>query len=116
MQKGGSYGRLCSFLAWSLWTCWTLLLAPAAIFSRVFDRGATGWKMARSLRSTAWSRLFGQRLALQGAESVSEQRPAVYAAKHVSFLDVPALFRPCPSTRIFSARRVCAGIRPVERF
>ncbi len=75
---------------------WTLLLAPFAIFTCVFDRGHTAWRMVRHLWAPLVLRVFGQELRVVGAERVDPGRPAVYFANHQSSLDAAAIFCAVP--------------------
>ncbi len=99
------FGPLRSLAAWTALTQWTLLLAPVAVTSCLFDRGHTGWQIARNLWSTAWLQLFGQELEVTGSEHVRRGQPAVYIANHQSFLDVPAIFRALPINLRFLCKK-----------
>ena len=85
-----------TILTLPLVAAWTVGLGVPSALSGLFDRsGSTPYRLAR-----AWGRLclrtWGVRVEVRGAEHVPPG-PAVYAANHVSALDIPVMFGHLPA-------------------
>jgi len=96
-RKGTLFTRLRSFCVFvPLVYLYTLVLGVLSLLSSLFDRGGrVQHEFAR-----LWSRLILKTgfvpLHVEGLENIDPARPAVYAANHLSALDIPVLLAAIP--------------------
>src|SRR5208283_1076552 len=96
-QRGSFFTRLRSYFVYvPLVYLYTLLLGILSLLSSLFDRGGrVQHEFAR-----LWSRMILKTgfvpLHVEGLENIDPSRPAVYAANHLSALDIPVLYAGMP--------------------
>ncbi len=112
MSAGARIRELLSVLRstlifWPLTILCTLLLEPVSLAAALLEK--TGRVQHRTV--AFWSgvllRLYGMPVAVTGLERLDLSRPHVYAANHLSALDIPVLYRYLPfQFRIIAHRLV----------
>jgi 1-acyl-sn-glycerol-3-phosphate acyltransferase len=97
MHRGSLFTRLRSYLVYvPLIYLWTGVMGSLSLLSSFFDHdGRIQHWFART-----WAkmnlRILSVRVKLRGLENVDYSRPAVYAANHLSALDIPVLYASLP--------------------
>ncbi len=95
--RGSLFTRLRSYFVYvPVIYLWTGVMGSLSLLSSFFDHdGRVQHWFART-----WARMIlkilGVRIKLQGLENVDYSRPAVYAANHLSALDIPVLYATLP--------------------
>ena len=100
--------RLRSALAyWPLTVLITLVLEPVSIGSALLDRSGRTSHRVVAFWSGLLLRLYGMPVTVEGLERLDLSRPRLYAANHLSALDIPLLYRYLPfQFRIIAHRLV----------
>src|SRR5664279_5693782 len=96
--KGGILSRLRSYCIFvPLIYLYTAVMGTLSLLSSFFDRGG---RMQHWFACT-WSRMIlktsGIRVHSEGLEHIDPAQPAVYAANHLSALDIPVLYASLPT-------------------
>jgi 1-acyl-sn-glycerol-3-phosphate acyltransferase len=96
--KGGFFSRLRSYCIFvPLIYLYTAVMGTLSLLSSFFDRGG---RMQHWFACT-WSRMIlktsGIRVHSEGLEHIDPAQPAVYAANHLSALDIPVLYASLPT-------------------
>ena len=95
-----------AFLYWPLTVLITLLLEPFSIAAALVGRARTSHRIV-AFWSGVLLRLYGMPVRVSGLERLDLSRPHLYAANHLSALDIPVLYRCLPfQFRIIAHRLV----------
>lgn len=105
MRELLSWAR-CLLIFWPVIFLVTLILEAVSLLAGVFDRsGRTRHAVARMWAAIALGMV--ARVRVSGRERIDASKPRVYAANHLSALDIPLLYRYLPLLfRIMAHRRV----------
>jgi 1-acyl-sn-glycerol-3-phosphate acyltransferase len=96
-RRGSLFTRLRSYLVYvPLVYLYTLVLGILSLLSSLFDRGGR----VQHWFARLWARLILKTgfvpVRVEGLENIDPARPAVYAANHLSALDIPVLYAALP--------------------
>jgi len=92
---------------WPLTVLITLLLEPVSIGAALLDRSGRAAHRVVAFWSGLLLRLYGMRVKVTGLERLDLSRTRLYAANHLSALDIPVLYRYLPlQFRIIAHRLV----------
>jgi len=91
---------------WPLTILITLLLEPFSIGFALLDRSGKTSHRVVSFWSGLLLRLYGMRITVEGLDRVDLRRPRLYAANHLSALDIPLLYRYLPFQFRIIAHRI----------
>ena len=85
-----------TLIYWPLTILCTLLLEPISIGASMLDRTGRISHRVVAFWSGLLLRLYGMPVTVTGLERLDLRRPRVYAANHLSALDIPVLYRYLP--------------------
>jgi len=92
---------------WPLTILITLLIEPVSLATALLDRTGKTTHRVVAFWSGVLLRLYGMPVAVTGLERLDLSRPRIYAANHLSALDIPLLYRYLPfQFRIIAHRLV----------
>ena len=94
-----------SILRYILCLIWTALLITLSMVAMLvsFNRKLPVW-MARTMWSPGILRICGVQLDVQGRDHIDNKESYVFVSNHLSFLDIPILFRIIPVNLYFVAK------------
>ena len=96
-----------ALIYWPLTVLCTLLLGPVSLAAAFLDKSGRVSHRIVAFWSGLLLRLYGMPVAVTGLERLDLSRPRVYAANHLSVLDIPVLYRHLPfQFRIIAHRLV----------
>lgn len=96
-RRGSLFTRLRSyFVVVPVAYLCTGIMGSLSLLSSLFDREGRAQHWFAHTWSKMMLKIVGVRVKLQGLENVDYSRPAVYAANHVSALDIPILYATLP--------------------
>jgi len=96
-----------ALIFWPLTILCTLLLEPVSLAAALFDKSGQVPHRVVAFWSGLLLRLYGMPVAVTGLERLDLSRPRIYAANHLSVLDIPVLYRYLPlQFRIIAHRLV----------
>ena len=85
-----------ALIFWPLTVLCTLLLEPVSIGAAILDRSGRISHRIVAFWSGLLLRLYGMQVTVTGLERLDLRRPRIYAANHLSALDIPVLYRYLP--------------------
>jgi 1-acyl-sn-glycerol-3-phosphate acyltransferase len=85
-----------ALIFWPLTVLFTLLVEPVSLAAVLFDKTGRVQHRTVAFWSGALLRLYGMPVAVTGLERLDLSRPRIYAANHLSALDIPVLYRHLP--------------------
>lgn len=91
---------------WPLTVLITLLLEPVSLAAALLDRTGRTTHHIVAFWSGLLLRLYGMQVTVTGLERLDLSRPRIYAANHLSALDIPLLYRYLPFQFRIIAHRV----------
>ncbi len=105
-RRGSLFTRLRSYFVYvPLVYLYTLVLGIFSLLSSLFDRGGR----VQHWFARIWSRMILKTglvaLHVEGLENIDPSRPVVYAANHLSALDIPVLYAGIPGQFRIMAKR-----------
>ena len=96
-----------ALIHWPLTIVITLLVEPFTLVAALFDKSGRVQHRAVAFWSGLLLRLYGMPVTVTGLERLDHGRPRIYAANHLSALDIPVLYRYLPfQFRIIAHRLV----------
>ena len=96
-----------ALIFWPLTILCTLLLEPVSLGAALFDKSGRVSHRTVAFWSGLLLRLYGMPVKVTGLERLDLSRPRIYAANHLSALDIPMLYRYLPfQFRIIAHRLV----------
>jgi 1-acyl-sn-glycerol-3-phosphate acyltransferase len=96
-----------ALIFWPLTILFTLLVEPISLAAALFDKSGRIQHHTVASWSGVLLRLYGMPVAVTGLERLDLSRPRIYAANHLSALDIPVLYRYLPfQFRIIAHRLV----------
>jgi len=96
-----------ALIFWPLTILCTLLLEPVSLAAALFDKSGRVPHRVVAFWSGLLLRLYGMPVTVTGLERLNLSRPRIYAANHLSALDIPVLYRYLPfQFRIIAHRLV----------
>jgi len=95
-----------ALIYWPLTVLITLLVEPFSIGSALLDRSGRISHRVVAFWSGLLLRLYGMQVTVTGLERLDLNRPRIYAANHLSALDIPLLYRYLPFQFRIIAHRV----------
>ncbi len=96
-----------ALIYWPLTVLCTLLLEPVSLAAALLDRSGRMQHPIVAFWSGLLLRLYGMPVTVTGLERLDLSRPRIYAANHLSALDIPLLYRHLPfQFRIIAHRLV----------
>jgi 1-acyl-sn-glycerol-3-phosphate acyltransferase len=96
-----------ALIFWPLTVLCTLLLEPISLAAALLDKSGRVSHRVVAFWSGLLLRLYGMPVTVTGLERLDLSRPRVYAANHLSALDIPLLYRYLPfQFRIIAHRLV----------
>jgi 1-acyl-sn-glycerol-3-phosphate acyltransferase len=96
-----------ALIFWPLTVLFTLLVEPISLATALFDKSGRVQHRVVAFWSGVLLRLYGMPVTVSGLERLDFSRPRVYAANHLSALDIPVLYRHLPfQFRIIAHRLV----------
>lgn len=93
-------------LYWPLTVLCTLVLEPISLVAALLDPSGRASHRIVAFWSGLLLRLYGMPVAVTGLEHLDLRRPRIYAANHVSALDIPVLYRYLPFQFCIIAHRL----------
>lgn len=81
---------------WPLTVLCTLLLEPLSLLAALLDRTGRATHRIVAFWSGLLLRLYGMPVTVSGLERLDLRRPRIYAANHLSALDIPVVYRYLP--------------------
>jgi len=92
---------------WPLTILFTLLVEPVSLAAAVLDKSGRAQHGMVAFWSGLLLRLYGMPVTVTGLDRLDLSRPRIYAANHLSALDIPVLYRYLPfQFRIIAHRLV----------
>ncbi|HXP47897.1 MAG TPA: lysophospholipid acyltransferase family protein [Terriglobales bacterium] len=92
---------------WPLTILFTLLVEPISLAAALLDRSGRAQHRMVAFWAGVLLRLYGMPVTVTGLERLDLSRPRIYAANHLSALDIPVLYRYLPfQFRIIAHRLV----------
>jgi 1-acyl-sn-glycerol-3-phosphate acyltransferase len=92
---------------WPLTILFTLLVEPVSLAAALLDKSGRAQHRMVAFWSGVLLRLYGMPVTVTGMERLDLSRPCIYAANHLSALDIPLLYRYLPfQFRIIAHRLV----------
>jgi 1-acyl-sn-glycerol-3-phosphate acyltransferase len=85
-----------ALIFWPLTVLCTLLLEPISLAAALLDKSGRASHRVAAFWSGLLLRLYGMPVTVTGLERLDLRRPRVYAANHLSALDIPVLYRYLP--------------------
>jgi 1-acyl-sn-glycerol-3-phosphate acyltransferase len=85
-----------ALIFWPLTILVTLLVEPISLGAALFDKGGGVQHRVVAFWSGVLLRLYGMPVTVSGLERLDLSRPRIYAANHLSALDIPVLYRHLP--------------------
>ena len=85
-----------ALIYWPLTVLCTLLLEPVSVAAALLDKSGRVSHRVVAFWSGVLLRLYGMPVTVTGLERLDFRRPCVYAANHLSALDIPVLYRSLP--------------------
>jgi len=85
-----------ALIYWPLTILCTLLLEPVSVAAALLDKSGRVSHRVVAFWSGVLLRLYGMPVTVTGLERLDFRRPCVYAANHLSALDIPVLYRSLP--------------------
>jgi 1-acyl-sn-glycerol-3-phosphate acyltransferase len=96
-----------ALIFWPLTVLVTLLVEPISLGAALFDKSGRVQHRTVALWAGVLLRLYGVSVTVSGLERLDRSRPRIYAANHLSALDIPVLYRYLPfQFRIIAHRLV----------
>jgi len=96
-----------ALIFWPLTILVTLLVEPFSLAAALLDRTGRAQHRMVAIWSGLLLRLYGMPVTVTGLERLDLSRPRIYAANHLSALDIPVLYRNLPfQFRIIAHRLV----------
>ncbi|MFI5090326.1 MAG: lysophospholipid acyltransferase family protein [Terriglobales bacterium] len=92
---------------WPLTILFTLLVEPVSLAAALLDKSGRAQHRMVAFWAGVLLRLYGMPVTVTGLERLDLSRPRIYAANHLSALDIPVLYRYLPfQFRIIAHRLV----------
>lgn len=91
---------------WPLTILFTLLVEPVSLAAALLDKSGRAQHRMVAFWSGVLLRLYGMPVTVTGLERLDLSRPCLYAANHLSALDIPVLYRCLPFQFRIIAHRV----------
>ncbi|MGA9210264.1 MAG: lysophospholipid acyltransferase family protein [Terriglobales bacterium] len=95
---------------WPLTILFTLLVEPVSLAAALLDQSGRAQHRMVAFWSGLLLRLYGMPVTVTGLERLDLSRPRIYAANHLSALDIPVLYRYLPFQFRIIAHRVVFGV------
>jgi len=95
-----------ALIYWPLTILITLLIEPVSLAAALLDRTGRATHRIVAFWSGLLLRLYGMRVTVTGLERLDLSRPRIYAANHLSALDIPLVYRYLPFQFRIIAHRI----------